>query len=208
MVRFGVAQLADQAVNFQANLRIEAGGGLVEKHQVRIVDQRQGQRDALLLSAGKRRNRRRRAFLQAAGGRSGCRDAACRRIERRRACERLAHRDFVGQIGGLQAHADAVLERLYVDCRDRVRARFTSPAVRGAQAFQNLDGGGFPRAVRPEQAEDFARATSKSMPRTASNVSVGLPETLNLNRAGHAPFYRHVLARHAETGERRKLGGG
>ena len=46
-------QFFDDVVNFAANLRVEAGRGFVEKHDFRIVDQRHGQGEALLLAAGK-----------------------------------------------------------------------------------------------------------------------------------------------------------
>jgi len=47
-------QFFQQVVNFQANLRIKPGCGLIEKQQLRIIYQRQGQRKALLLPAGER----------------------------------------------------------------------------------------------------------------------------------------------------------
>ena len=46
------AQVLHQLVDFQARLRVEAGGGLVEEQHLRIVEQRQRQGQPLLLSAG------------------------------------------------------------------------------------------------------------------------------------------------------------
>src|SRR5438445_6945525 len=48
-----LAQFFDDVVNLAADLRIEAGGGLVEKEHARIVYERHGEGEALLLSAGK-----------------------------------------------------------------------------------------------------------------------------------------------------------
>ena len=48
------AQLLDQVANLEAHLRIEPGRRLVEKKHLRIVDQREREREALLLSAGER----------------------------------------------------------------------------------------------------------------------------------------------------------
>ncbi len=61
------AQIEDQFVNLEARLRIEAGRRFVEKQHLRIVEQGQGQREALLLSAGERDVVRPRAFPRAAG---------------------------------------------------------------------------------------------------------------------------------------------
>ncbi len=46
-------ELFDQIPKLAARLRIEAGGGFVEKQQIGIADQRAGQREPLFLSAGK-----------------------------------------------------------------------------------------------------------------------------------------------------------
>ena len=55
MVRCSRRRSSDQLVNLQARLRIQAGGGLVQEQHLRIVQQRQRQRQALLLTAGKLR---------------------------------------------------------------------------------------------------------------------------------------------------------
>src|ERR1700674_5993606 len=47
------AQLFDDVVNLPANLRIEAGGRLIEKQDFWFVDERHGESEALLLPAGK-----------------------------------------------------------------------------------------------------------------------------------------------------------
>ena len=48
------AQFVDEGVDFEAHLRIEAGGGLVEEEQRWVVDEAEGDGEALLLSAGER----------------------------------------------------------------------------------------------------------------------------------------------------------
>src|SRR5580692_3224777 len=51
----GLAALADAAHQIPdgaARLRVEAGGQLVEKDHFRVVDQRQGNKEALLLASG------------------------------------------------------------------------------------------------------------------------------------------------------------
>src|SRR5580658_10424054 len=50
---FVFAQFLDDVVDFAADLRVEAGSGLVEEYHLRIIDERHGQREALFLAAGK-----------------------------------------------------------------------------------------------------------------------------------------------------------
>src|SRR6266581_2228611 len=50
---FSALQLFDDVINFATDLRIKPSSRLVEKKNLRIVDQSHGQRQALLLSAGK-----------------------------------------------------------------------------------------------------------------------------------------------------------
>ena len=52
IVRPQLLELGDQVPELPARLGIEAGRRLVEKDQVRIADDRAGEREPLLLSAG------------------------------------------------------------------------------------------------------------------------------------------------------------
>ena len=49
------AEFLHEIANFEARLRVEAGGRFVEEEELRIVDQREGDREPLFLSAGERR---------------------------------------------------------------------------------------------------------------------------------------------------------
>src|ERR1700683_4041893 len=49
---FFVPQFVDNVVDFAANLGVEARGGLVEKQNARVVNQRHGQGESLLLTSG------------------------------------------------------------------------------------------------------------------------------------------------------------
>ena len=64
-------------------------------------------------------------------------------------------RDFVREIGGLQANADAIFQRLLLFVGIETEHGDIAAGAR-AQAFEDLDCGGFPGAVRAEQAEDLA----------------------------------------------------
>src|SRR5712671_7625951 len=61
-----------------------------------------------------------------------------------------------------------------------------TPAVGIAQAFQNLDGGGFASAVWPQEAENFAFFHVEADVADGFDVAVTLYEILNLkNRSWH-----------------------
>ena len=96
------------------------------------------------------------------------------------------HADFVGQVGGLQADADAVFELvlLFVGI-EAEHAHIAGGAL--ADAFENLDGGGFARAVGTEQAEDFAGLDFEIDAADSFEVAVAFVETVNGNgqRVGH-----------------------
>ena len=161
------AQFFDQGVDFEAHLRVEAGGGLVEKEQRRVVDQTQRDGEALLLAAGERGVEGVALVpeLQALQQIVRIQHAAVERAEEVQGFDDL---DLVGQIGGLQADADAVFELLLLLVGIEVEdADVAGGAL--ADAFEDFDSGGFAGAVGTEQSEDFAGVrTSKSMPLTAS----------------------------------------
>ncbi len=122
------AQMFDERVDLKAYLRIKSGGGLVEEEQRWIVDEPQSDGEALFLSAGE-------------GGVEGI--ALLRELQalqqivrfQRAAVERtedlqgLDDPDFVGQVGGLQADADTVLELCFLFVGIEAPSTRTSPLV-------------------------------------------------------------------------------
>ena len=77
MVRLASRSSLNQAVDFQAHLRIEAGGRLIQEQQLRIVDQRQRQRHPLLLAARKFRVELVALFAELQAVRAISRDPRC-----------------------------------------------------------------------------------------------------------------------------------
>src|SRR5258705_7045882 len=96
-------------MDFRANLWVEAGGGLVEKNQLRVVDQSQGEGEALLLTSGEG------AVESVALLREletleelGCVHVA--RVKGREGLQRLSNPDFFRKIGSLQTDTDTIFQ--------------------------------------------------------------------------------------------------
>ena len=121
MVRCSRAQLLHQRVDLEARLRIEAGRRLVEKQHLRVVDQRECQREPLLLPARQLAVRGVALFPEHQPLEQ--RVAVDRlRIQAGEQPQRLADGDAFRQIGRLEADADAILQRRGRRVRDRSRA--------------------------------------------------------------------------------------
>ena len=150
------AEVLHQLVNLQARLRIEAGRRLVEEQHLRIVEEREGQRQALLLAAGKLRIQRLALFpeLQALEELAAV-DGA--RVEAREKVHGLADLHLVLEPRGLEADADAVLHLAGLHLRIEAEHRHPAAGAR-AKPLEDFDRGGFSGAVRPEQSEHFAGA--------------------------------------------------
>src|ERR1019366_7491764 len=95
---------------------------------------------------------------------------------------------------GLQRRADDVFvldsAGLWVQAANAYPA-----AVRGAQAFENLDGAGFPGAIRAEQAKDFAFVDGKADAAQGFDVAVALGQVLHFDGRGspHGPIRYNTI---------------
>src|SRR5258706_5400588 len=179
----GVLHLADEVVNFEANLRVESGGRFVEKHDLRIVYEGEGDGDALFLAAREFRVGAIAFFpdLQALHQRI---IVGIARIEGAEQFEGFLHQQLVGQIGGLQADADAVLERANFS-RGIVTQHGDVSCRARAQSFQDFNGSGLSGAVGAEQAEDFALRDVEIDPAHGLEISVGFTESFHMNGGAH-----------------------
>ncbi len=126
------------------------------------------------------------------------------RVEAGEELDGLADLDLFLQIGGLQAHADAVFElaRLHFGI---VAEHGNASAAARAQAFEDLDGAGFAGAVGAEQAEDFARAHFEIDALHGGERAVGFFEPLNLNGIIHGREQCLTGIRAGERNGSRKL---
>src|SRR5580698_4234058 len=166
-------------MNLGANLRVKAGGRLVEKNQLRIIQQGQGQRQALLLPTRQGSVEGILFFfqlqpLQKFG------QVHVVAVERREHIHRFVDANFFRQIRSLQADANAVFELLPLLVRVESEDGNFAAAAR-TQPLENLDGRRFACAVRSKQAKNFACADLEIDPLNGLHVTVRLFESLNRN---------------------------
>jgi len=93
----------------------------------------------------------------------------------------FADANFLGQIGGLQANADAVLELLALPVGIEAEDGDVA-AGSGPEAFQNFYGRGLAGAIGPEQAKDFPRLDGEVDSLHGVDVTVGFLEGLHRDR--------------------------
>jgi hypothetical protein len=149
-------------------VRVEPGRGLIEKDDLRVRDQRNGDPDPLLGSAGKRVQPRVGLVLQ------------MREIHQRIdvgavpeyagvELKALAHRDAIERAEILRQHTDPPNHRglalgdVHAEDRDLSRRGL-------ADGLDHLGGRALPRAVGAEEREHLARLTVNEMLSTALNL--------------------------------------
>src|SRR5216684_2458552 len=177
-------QFLDDVVNLAANLRIEAGGGLIEEEDFGIVDERHGEGQALLLAARKLAVEGVSFLFEAEALEQFVRFAATF-VKASEKPQSFYYAELVGERSGLQCGADLVFQRRGITLRIEA-ANGNSPAVKIAQAFENLDGGCFSGAIRPEQTENLAFFHTKADTANGFDVTVPFDEVFDLkNGIGH-----------------------
>src|SRR5690606_38206776 len=148
------AHMADQVPDLPARLRIETGGELVQDGHPGAADEREGDREALLLAAAERAE-----LLIEEIGQSETfgqlRPGLGIVVEGRPQPQGLAGGDLRLRAALLRLDADEAGDPLSV--RERVAAVHShSPAVRGAEPGDHLPCGGLPGTVRAEDPEDLS----------------------------------------------------
>ena len=104
----------------------------------------------------------------------------CLGVEFAEEMDGFANFDFFRQVGGLQAHADAIFELFTL--RAGVESQNGDVAsTAGTQAFKNLDSGGFTGAVRTEKSEHLAGVHFKIDAFDGREVTVVFCEGCDLN---------------------------
>jgi len=176
---FLAAKLVDDVVDFAADLGVEAGGGLVEEKNARIVDESHGQREALLLAAGEFAVES-VAFFDEAETFEEFFGIAAAGIEAGEKFDGFESFQFVGQRSGLESGADFVFE-FYGVAMGIETADADAAAVEIAETFEDFDGGGFSGAVGAEEAEDFAFVDAEADATDGFEIAVTLDEIFDLD---------------------------
>jgi len=177
-------ELFDDVVNFAADLWVEAGGGFVEENDFGIVDERDGESEALLLAAGKLGVESIAFFFEPETLDKFFRFAVAL-IKTGEEIERFLDAKFVGQGGGLKRGADFVFEGGGIGF-GIAAADDGGAAVGVAKAFEDFDGAGFAGAVGAEKAKDFAFVDGEADAADGFDVAVAFEEVFHSNNGfGH-----------------------
>ena len=176
----GVAQFVHHGAHKLASVGVDAGGGLVEEHDVGLPDERERQRRTLLLPAGEAPPRR-------AGDAAGQPDALEQLGDRRRGlvvrreqrqCGSDAHRRV--DAAALQHHAEPRQQGAGIAYRvEAVHAH--RAGRRAAITLDRFDRRCFPGAVGTEQRGDGARVRGERQPVDCGDVAEAHREVLDGN---------------------------
>src|SRR6266542_588338 len=105
----GRHELSDQVPELTSGLRVEPGRRLIQKKDLRIADQRAGDREALLLSSGKIPDAC-IALLPQLDEADHFVDRLPHMIKAAEHCERLGNSELLGELRVLKLHAEPLLE--------------------------------------------------------------------------------------------------
>lgn len=183
---------AYQVPDGSPRLRIEPGGQLIEEHDFRIVDQRQRDKQPLLLPAGKGH----KPGISFVGESELFKQpVAVQRLWIQRGPEIHSFPDFDSllELCLLELHPNPVLDLIdvaeWIEAQDRNLAR-----VRPAHSFHALHRGCLASAVRPDQSKDFALVDLKRDIGDGSGGSVAFADVRNLNDGMRSPEDTHTMS--------------
>jgi hypothetical protein len=168
----------------RCGLRVQARRELVEDRDLRATDEGEGDREALLLSAGQFAIRRVSPAAQAEVGHESLR--VCRiPVERGEQAECLAHGHPVRQLALLELDADqgsqpvAIPPGIVAQDADR-------PGIGDPKAGDRFDGRGLPGAIGSEDAEDLALLDGERQVVHGRAVAIAFAEVFDFDDV-HAP---------------------
>jgi hypothetical protein len=194
--RTAVTDLLDEPPGVEAALRVQARRHLIEHRDPWPADERQRHRQPLPLAAGQgpvvvaalSGEPERLGQFRGVGGAS---------VESAVHVEDLAHPELGRERAVLKLHADDLADLIPVGPGIEAEQP-DGPAVRFEEPADALDRGGFPRAVRPQDAEDFALGHRERHVVHRRHGSVALAEVGDGH--GRGPWRRAGLARFRQPG--------
>src|SRR5258705_1572796 len=150
------AKAADDLPQLPARLRVEPRRGLVEEQQLGLAHERARHREPLLLPAGQGHDARVALLVELDEGEHLC-DGVRLPVERSKQREDFTHGDLVGELRFLQLNAEPLAQGAPRGAVAPRRPQNLDVAGVGRrEALEDLDRGGLPGAVRPEQPEALA----------------------------------------------------
>jgi hypothetical protein len=170
-------------------LGIQAGSGLVQENDLRIIDESESDGQTLLLPTGKLGVVTvalvpELKLLEESVPTDGS------RIEIREEIHALLDFDLVREIRELKAYPDPVLERLALVFGIETENGHLA-ARSGAKSLQNLDRGGLAGTVGPEQSEDLPGPNLEVDTSYGSQIAVTFPKSTDLNGRALVLVHRH-----------------
>ena len=167
-------KLFDDVVDFAADLRVEAGGGLIEEEDFGVVDEGHGEGEALFLAAGQLGVEGVALFVEAEALEELF-GVAMAVVEAGEEFEGFHDAELVGKRGGLEGGTDFVAEAVGIALGIEA-ADGNFAGVEGAEAFEDFDGGGLAGAVGAKEAEDFAFVDLKADAADGFDVTVAFDQ--------------------------------
>ena len=168
------AEALDQLPELSAGLRIEPGGGLVEKEELGVADQRAGEREPLPLTSRELADARPRllAELDQVDDFAGLGAA---RIEAPEQPDRLGDRELLGELGLLERDSEQLAE-LPIIGAPAPAEDYDLAGVRLGEALADLDGSGLAGTVGSQEAEALARTDLEVEAVDRDDVTEGFAE--------------------------------
>ena len=174
---------ARQVPKISPRLRVEPGGGFIEKHNIGVVDEGEREQGALTLAAGQLLRVAIEQLAQVAQLRQLCLGQP-RRIQRAEQIEELAHGEMILERRVLELDTGLFAKR----GADRRAAIENLSGVRLQDALKHLNCGRLARAVGTEQAEARALAHRQRQPvhGVGRGLRISLDQTTRFEDDAHA----------------------
>ena len=190
---------ADKIPDGVSRLRIESGGELIEEHDIGIVDERQRDEKALLLSARQGHEPGVTLLPQTKLLEQVVAIDRCR-VERLPEVDRLPHFDTFLELRLLKLHPDPVLQGETVASGVKAEDRNLT-AVRRAQSGDAFHRRRLARAIRSDEAEDLTTSDGKRHAVDGDERAVALSNAVN---ADDVDVDVHHLGLHRVDADRSK----
>src|SRR6202166_3085452 len=187
-----------------AGRRVEAGGRLVQKDQLRVAHQAESDVEAALLATGQLSHPL-ACLLGQSDQLDDLRGGARRRVVAPIELDKLGHRQHRRHGRLLEHEPHALVEPPAATVRVDPEHRHRS-SVPGAVALEDLDGGGLACAVRAEEPEDLPLLHGETDPANRFDGAVGLAQAVDdegCHRNGSAVYDERSQSRCAMVPESR-----
>src|SRR5579862_3655094 len=178
-------ELIDQIPKLPPRLRIQPGGGLVEKQEIGVANQRAGEREALLLPPGKASDTGVALFFELHQG-DNFRHRRPLAEKASKQPQRFKHREFFGELRILKLDPQPLPQFTVIGSPTQSQ-NLNFPGIGFRQSFADFDTGRLASAVRSQQPKTFALADLEIKSVDGLDVFIGLlqiPDTYGGVRRG------------------------